>query len=103
MALLKYFKRKETSLPNPNGSLSDTVPSTSISMVNRKVKPLLEEAGTPVKRGTYQHLTGEEKAKIAKRASEMGVTSSINHFKKEFGDRLLKESTVRTWMNQYRR
>ena len=77
MALLKYFKRKETPLPNPNGSLVEIVPSKSIAMANREVKPLLENASTSGtnKRGSYQHFTGEEKAKIAKRANEMGVTS----------------------------
>ena len=104
MTLYRYFKQEETSLPSPNGSLSKIVPSTSISIVNREVKTLIEEAGTPgsKKRGIYQIFTGEEKAKIAKRAAEMGVTNAIRHFKKEFVDRPLKESTVRTWMNQYR-
>ena len=106
MPLLKYFKRKETPLPNPNGSLVEDVPSTSIAMANREVKPLLENASSSGinKRGSYQNFTGEEKAKIVKRASEMGVTGSIRYFaKNEFVGRPLKESTVRTWMNQYRR
>ena len=77
MALYRYFKREETSLPNPNDSLSKVVPSTSISIVNREVKTLIEKAGTPdsKKRGNYQIFTWEEKAMIAKRAAEMGVTA----------------------------
>ena len=77
MTLYRYFKQEETSLPNPNDSLSKIVPSTSISIVNREVTTLIEKAGTPgsKKHGTYQIFTGEEKAKIAKRAAEMGVTA----------------------------
>ena len=77
MTLYSYFKQKETLLPNPNGSLLEIVPSTSISIVNR-------EAGTSGSkmRGTYQNFTREEKAKIAKRAAEIGVTNSIRHFQK---------------------
>ena len=33
----------------------------------------------------------------------MGVTNTIRHFQKDFQDRLLKESTVRTWMNKYKK
>lgn len=33
----------------------------------------------------------------------MGVTNTIRHFQKEFSDRPLKESTVCTWMNVYRK
>ena len=33
----------------------------------------------------------------------MGVSRTIKHFSREFQDRPLKESTVRTWRNQYKR
>ena len=33
----------------------------------------------------------------------MGVTNTIRHFQKDFQDRPLKESTVRTWMNKYKK
>ena len=46
MALLKYFKTKETPLPNSNGSLVEIVPPTSIAMAYREVKPLLKNAST---------------------------------------------------------
>ena len=38
---------------------------------------------------------------MAKRASEMGVSNTMRFFKKEFSDRPLKESTVRTWKDKY--
>ena len=47
MTHYRYFKQEETSLPSLNGSLSKIVPSTSTSIVNREVKTLIEEAGTP--------------------------------------------------------
>ena len=103
MALLKYFK-KASVLPNANGLLSTSVPPSTIVSVNKEVKPLLD--GQPSDsngRGKYLVYTEEEKLKIAKRAAEMGVTNTFRHFKKDFSDRPLKESTVRTWMNKYKR
>lgn len=100
MALLKYFK-KTSVLPNPNGPLSSHIPPPAIVSANKEVKPLLD--GQPTARGKYFVYSEKEKLKIAKRAAEMGVTNTIRHFKKEFSDRPLKESTVRTWMNAYRK
>ncbi len=57
---------------------------------NKDVKNLLDGDKKPTRGHKY---SDEEKAK---RASEMGVTSSLRLFKKEFSDRPLKESTVRT-------
>ena len=54
MALLKYFRKKVTVLPNPDGSLSEYMPSTAISSANKEVKDLVD--GTPSnsrKRGLY--------------------------------------------------
>ena len=47
--------------------------------------------------------TDEEKLKIGKRAAEMGVTSTLKFFEKDFADRPLKESTVRTWATKYKK
>ncbi len=44
--------------------------------------------------------TAEEKATIAKRAAEFGVTNTIRFFKEKFTDRKLKESTVRLWVKR---
>ena len=41
------------------------------------------------KRGPYKDYTAEEKAKVAKRAAECGVTSTIRYFAAEFADRPL--------------
>ena len=92
-------------LPDPDGPLSSHVPLSAISSANKEVKCVLKDkepdASRSKKRGQYASYTEEEKAKIAKRAAEMGVTSTIRHFKKEFAERPLKESTVRTWVGQY--
>ena len=76
MALLKYFK-KSSSLPNPNGPLSQRMPSSSIASANKEVQDVLDRADechSGSKRGQYARYMDEEKAKVAKRASEMGVT-----------------------------
>ena len=109
MALLKYFQ-KVSVLPNPDGPLSDHVPSAAIASANKEVGDLVvresdvpDATGSRKKRGQYLSYTEKEKARIAKRASEFGVTNALRYFSKEFADRRLKESTVRTWMTAYKK
>ena len=113
MALLKYFN-KATVLLNPDGPLSDRMPSGAISSANKEVKDLVvresdvpdsQLTNGPVKRprGQYLSFTEEEKARVAKRAAEFGVTNTLRYFNKEFADRPLKESTVRTWASNYKK
>ncbi len=80
MALLKYFK-KSSLLPNPNGPLSERMPSSSIVSANKEVENLLDGDKKPT-RGQYTKCSDEEKAKVAKRASEMGVTQARYDFSK---------------------
>ena len=55
-----------------------------------------------IKAWAYNVYTAEEKAMVGKCASKMGVTSSLRFFyKKDFLERPLKETTVRTWARQY--
>ena len=100
MALYKYFKpaaaqvtgKDECPLPDPEGPLSTKVPCSSIQAANEEVRPvLLESAGTgrSQKRGHYKHYTADEKARIAKRAAECGVTSTVRYFSADFSDSLL--------------
>ncbi len=100
MVLLKYFK-KTSVLPNPNGPLSEHMHSSSITAANKEVQKVLDsgEGGVTSKRGNYTKYTEEERAQVAKRASEMGVANTIRFFKKKFPD--LKESMARTWKKQY--
>ena len=44
MALFKYFKC-EKSLPDPQGPLSEKVPSTSIEEANKEVKAVSDKCG----------------------------------------------------------
>ena len=92
MALLKYFQRSR--LPNPNGPLSNHVPPSSIAAANKEVKALLEKTLNK-ERGKYSVYTEAEKSLVAKRAAEMRVTNTIQHFQKRFPEHQLKESTVR--------
>ena len=82
MALLKYFQRVSDTLPSPDGTLSVSVPSSSISAANKKVKRAIEQAtssSTARKRGSYGNFTPEEKARIAKRASgaELAIATAM--------------------------
>ena len=107
MALLKYFKRDDTKavLPNPEGPLSTIMPSSSIQALNKSVEPLLsasdnKESGS---RGPYEYFTEEDKAVIAKRACEVGVTNAIRALDTRYPGKSLKESTVRTWNTKYKK
>ena len=104
MALLKYFKRDDTTLPNPEGPLSTIMPFSSIQALNKSVEPLLsasdKESGS---RGPYEYFTEEDKAVIAKRACEVGVTNAIRALDTRYPGKSLKESTVRTWMTKYKK
>ena len=102
--LYSYFTSSAKCLPNPSGPLSAEVPSSSIKSANKIVGPLLQSAdpATCKKRGQYDVFTPEEKASIAKVAAESGVTRAIRNLGKKFPGRALRESTVRTWVKQYK-
>ena len=103
MALFRYFERaKKEDLPDPQGTLSKLIPSSSIAAANSKVQIVLESGTFPSggkKRGPYVTYTPEQKALIGKRAAECGVVSTIRHYAQEFPK--LRESTVRDWRNAY--
>ena len=116
-SLFKYFKRNDITpkllLPEPTGSLSKTIPSSCIEVVNSVVEPLIEKASDECSssakdkgksvRGAYEKFSADEKAVIGRRAAEYGVSATTRHFSKIYADRPLKESTVRGWKNQYNR
>ena len=94
MAILKYFKRKEPFLLDPEGSTK--IPSSSIASANKEVAVVLK---VEVKRNHYKSFNEEEKAKITKMALEMGTTKAIRKLLKAnvYAGHELKESTVRSW------
>ena len=106
-SLYKYFKREKNrvmmafQIPR---ELSGKVPLSSILSANKEVRAVLN-ASKPRKhlRGSYDSFTPEEKAKIAKKAIENGVTKTVVKYNRELQHRTLKESTVRTWVSEYRR
>ena len=87
VALYQYFE-KASVLPNPDGPSSTQIPSSAIAKANKEVKPLIKKSTSNKsgKRGQYLVYTDEEKLKIGKQAAEMGATSTIRFFQKEFGD-----------------
>ena len=83
--LLKYFhrepKQKLPVLPDPKGSLSEKVPSSSIELTNNIIHNILDKT-MPCggKRGEYLSLTSAQKFSIGKRAAENGVTATVRHY-----------------------
>ena len=72
--------------------------------MNKEVKDLVDAMPSGSrKRGPYQNYTDEKKVQIVKRAAEFGVMNILRHFGKQFADRPLKESTVSTWMMNYKK
>ena len=52
---------------------------------------------------TIPELYRQRKSLSRQRAAEFGVTNTLRHFSKQFTDCPLKESTVRTWMMNYKK
>ena len=114
MALLQYFKLKKQkdSLPDPNGPLSQKIPSSGIASANACVRKLLvldsssnegegSSAGSSTSRGPYTVLTPAQKFEIGKRAAEMGTTATIRYYAKRYPDICLKETSVQRFKNNY--
>ena len=97
-SILSYFKCKSGNLPTFKSSLPPNVVASALKEVN-KVQTSDERNGR--KRGSYGIFSAKDKAKVAKYASENGVTASLKYFKRtqEFTD--LKEPTVRGWVKVY--
>jgi len=106
--LLKYFKLKQRNkenddegkwkgLPDPNGELSEVVPSSSIEVTNAVVNEVMEKECGP--RGPYISVTPVQKYAISQRA--VGIAVKLRYYVKRFPDLLLKETTVRRFKNNY--
>ena len=93
MLILKYFKPvPKTSdellkgLPDPNGTLSKTVPPSAIKLANDEVSKAVEGVpgmttakprGTHSRPNEYLILTPAQRFEVGKRAAEHGVTASL--------------------------
>ena len=90
IGLLKYFcresKRKLPVLPDPKGSLSEKVPSSSIEFTNYIVHDIIDEKTLPPcgKFKEYLSLTPAQKFSIGKHVAENGVTAAIRYYAKAF-------------------
>ena len=110
--LLQYFKLKKqkdslpTPLLDPNGPLSEKIPSSGIASANVCVSklPVLDSSsneGSSTSRGPYAILTPAQKFEIGKRADEIGTTATIRYYAKRYPDICLKEISVRRFKNNY--
>ena len=105
--ILKYFKPVGSSsssttptLPDPDGPLSERVPSKAIELANTEVKQFKESSRG--RRSPYLILTPSQRYEVGRRASEHGVTASLRYFSKKYPQLSLKETTVRRLKNMYR-
>ena len=65
MALLNYFK-KSSFLANPNGPLSEQMPSSRIVLANRDVQNLLNDENLRSKRHQYTKYSEYKRATVVK-------------------------------------
>ena len=82
------------------------IPRAAVRAAQKELNEFVEKSKKQIgkKRGPYQGgISEDSKVKVAKYAAESGVSACLRHFKRtgEFTD--LKESTVRGWMNAYKK
>ena len=101
-SILEFFKPAKDSSDTHSSPRLKSVPAEVANFVEKEIKKTEDLQRTGSKRGNYTFVSSENKAKIAKYASEHGVTASMRHFRRtgEFSE--LKESTVRGWVTAYR-
>ena len=99
MSLHRYFKISSKQ-PDPNGPLSEIIPSQAIKEANEIVKQSTQNGSTKRSRGTYLKFTPTQQAQAAKYAVENGNQAAIRRYSKEFCTEI-KESTLSTWKSKY--
>ena len=87
-------------LPDPEGLLSDHLPTASIAEANKEVLKAVAGAKEPQKKGPYIIVTPECKAQVAKFASINGNSVAARKYTKLFGKKL-NESNVHLWVKNY--
>ena len=87
-------------LPDPTGSLSVTVLTSSIVITNKEVRNVYEQTATS-ERGPYVKLIASQRLEIAKRAAKMGTTSAIQYYNCKYLNLKLMEPTVQRLKNSY--
>ena len=97
MALYRYLRPKDN-LPDPNGSLSLSIPSRNISVINREV--YRDQDSVKNRRGPYRKYSPEERFDIGRHASLHGITVASRHFSLRF-KRTVGISTVQSVRKDY--
>ena len=85
MALLKYLVPKD-GLPDPKGSLSQSIPSRAIAAANDEVTKAT--SGAMNKRGPYRRYSPEERMEIGRYASDHGISVAARYFSRRFQRRV---------------
>ena len=95
MALYRYFKPTSKKLPDPDGPLSQSIPSASIKDANDAyLKAAVRSVAS--KRGSYAKLTGVQQAQIARYAFAHGNKEAIRYYTKQYCVPEIAKSSVST-------
>ena len=81
MSLFKYFSKVQTTVPDPSGPLTRSVPKSSILAANAKVRLPVESESKP--------------APLTNKKTRGSYARAVRHFIHEFPAQ--KENTVRDW------
>ena len=100
MALYKYFQPAATSLPDPNGPISQVVDPSTVRRCNESVKEITNTAKPSKSRGNYTKMSPEQQAEIAQYAAQHGNNAAVKYFSKKLGIQV-KHSSVSTWKSKY--
>ena len=103
MSLYRYFKPVGKNLPDPEGPLSNVLPSSTIKAANDAVLATSrqpERAPKGSKRGSYATLTGVQQAQVARYAFSYGNKAAIHRYSEEYSTNI-KDSSVSTWKSKY--
>ena len=92
-------------LPDPEGPLSDVLPSSTIKAANDAVMATsrqLEQApkSSKLKRGPYLSLTGVQQTQVARYAFSHGNQAAIRRYNDEYSTDI-KDSPLNTWKSKY--
>ena len=96
--LLKYFKRaqeKDSTLPDPDGSLSRDIPSSSIGITNTHMRQVQQEASSERRPwGPYILLTPAQKFSVGKQC----FNSSLKYLVVSYHGQSFQHSLWNTWI-----
>ena len=115
MSILQYSAKKQVgSLPNPEGTLSNVIPSAAIKSVNSEVKKVMDQ-GHPSSRVSRKETrkgkkcriySPRERAEIGKLACNIGATAAARRMSNKFKGTGISESTVcgfkKAYLNELR-